>query len=285
MRSVDVEKSKKKRFRKRSLYARFVVGGDYLPLFKGLIKALKDGIYDEIPLTVSHEGLRITYMDPSRVMMADVVLGSYCFYEYEVSSLSDIPIAELPKTVVVYADDILYALNDIKGMDVSFEVKAVFREEDELTLDKPRTLTISAGSEVYDFDLIEVREDLPPVPKIDFHAKVTVVLKDFIKKIKKLSKRYNEAVFTAKDKSFTILSKGDTSTGKLVLSNGSDMLINLEADGEQKAIYSINNLLAVLPNLGEIATLEFASDLPLKTSIKTGIDAQIDFYLAPRIID
>jgi len=340
-----VEEIKKRRFRKRSLYARFVVGKDELKLFKDLIKALKDGIYDEIPLTINYDDLSIRYMDPSRVMMADINLRKYCFYEWEVSTLKDMPrIVELPQTVLVNADDVLYALGDIKNQNVTFEVKLGFRTwkdketitvrkpdkcpkcglptvDNQLPYDKrgkdgrsyrcrcgwrgkvrerskkvkveraeffePRELTISTHDEVYDFSILDKVDDVPPVPAIHFDAKVTVALEMFRKKLKKLSKRFDTVTFIAKDETFIVKGKGETGSGKLVLSysNGNDMLLNVEANGEQKAHYSINNLLYVLPKLGEVATLEFSSDLPLKTSIKTGIDAQIDFYLAPKLVD
>ena len=342
-RSVDVEKSKRRRFRRRSLYARFVVGGDYLPLFKGLIKALKDGIDDEIPLTISYDGLSIRYLDPSRVMMADIKLSKYCFNEYEISSLKDMPkIVSLPQTVMFDANDVLYALEGIKKQDVTFEVKAGFKtwkDKETITIRKPdkcprcgkptinnqlpydkrgkdgnsykcvcgwrgkvrhrskkvkvekveifepRTLTVSTHDETYDFSIFEAREEVPPEVVVKFGARVTVDLKRFRGKLKKLAKRFDSVAFIAKDETFMVVGEEDRSSGKLVLSYGNDMLLNIEVDGRQKAYYSIVNLLNVLPQLGDVATLEFSSNLPLKTSINVGIDAQVDFYLAPRIVD
>jgi len=151
-------------------------------------------------------------------------------------------------------------------------------------IDEPANIIVSVGDEKYDFNLLDYEYDDVPEPVFDFNAKAVVALKEFRKKLTKLAKRYDDVTLIATDDGLTVVGENDNSKGKLILSRASDMLLSIESYKEQKTKYNLKNLLCILPELGDIATIQFKTDMPLKTSIHADIDGQIDFYLAPLIV-
>jgi DNA polymerase III sliding clamp (beta) subunit (PCNA family) len=87
------------------------------------------GLNDEVPISVDYEGVSFRFMDPSRVLMADVSMPKYFFSEYEVGGVdAKTRMVTLPQTVYINVKDILYALEGApKSADVAFELKEYFK--------------------------------------------------------------------------------------------------------------------------------------------------------------
>lgn len=150
-------------------------------------------------------------------------------------------------------------------------------------------LTVSVGKERYELALLSASDYEEPPKDINllrFDAKIIMNLAPLISNLKKMSKKFDNVKFIADKDKFAIRGNGDeVRSAEVVYERGSDDVIELSVHGGvQKAVYSIDNLLCVLPRLGDLVELKYSTNMPLKTNIKTANYVDVNFYLAPCII-
>jgi len=105
----------------------FVLADGSVPIFRELLKTLKDAIADEIPLTIYEDQLEIRAMDASRVKMAHFVLPKQIFEEWHVTNKTQYKSQQLPVSITVPLDNMIYAIEESgKDAKATFEVTAIF---------------------------------------------------------------------------------------------------------------------------------------------------------------
>jgi len=143
---------------------------------------------------------------------------------------------------------------------------------------------VGSSRDRFTLSLLDEHYEDVPVPKVDFKAFAKVDLDKFVAKLERIKQKADTVTIEATDEGLTLTGKGETVKAEVNVKKGSDILLALEAYGDVKASFKTEELVRILPKIGDIATLHLASDMPIKTEILTQLyGSQITFWLAPTI--
>jgi hypothetical protein len=143
---------------------------------------------------------------------------------------------------------------------------------------------VGGSKDKFSLRLFDESYEEAPLPKLDFKAVAKVDLGKFVAKLERLKQKAETVIIEATDRGLTLTGKGETVKAEVKIEKGSDMLIDIDAYRNVKATFSTEELIRILPKIGDIATLHLLTDMPIKTEIATQLySSQISFYLAPRI--
>jgi len=140
--------------------------------------------------------------------------------------------------------------------------------------------------ESWKIDFLEENYEEPPLPILHPEAHFKVAACEFRAQIERLKKRMDTAVFVGKPDKLIVHGASDVISGNIELKKGSDIVLDLRCNAEQKAKYAIDHLLSVLPKktVAEVINLEYSKDIPIKiTALTTLGDSTIEYFIAPRI--
>ncbi|RLI68791.1 MAG: hypothetical protein DRP02_11885 [Candidatus Gerdarchaeota archaeon] len=134
----------------------------------------------------------------------------------------------------------------------------------------------------YHIEYVTASPEEVPVPKIRFYAKYKLLAKEFLAKLKKLSKKANIVKFSGNNEKLTLQTVTDTGSVKVGIVKGVDMLLDSEVVGEQVASFSLDNLITLLPRKSaDVVILEYTEEMPLRIIWQPMVEATVSFYLAP----
>jgi predicted RNA-binding Zn-ribbon protein involved in translation (DUF1610 family) len=143
---------------------------------------------------------------------------------------------------------------------------------------------VGGSKDKFSLRLFDESYEEAPHPKLDFKAMAKVDLGKFVAKLERLKQKAETVIIEATDRGLTLTGKGETVKAEVKIEKGSDMLIDIDAYRNVKATFSTEELIRILPKIGDVATLHLLSDMPIKTEIATQLyGSKISFYLAPRI--
>jgi proliferating cell nuclear antigen len=225
---------------------------------EGVFKAEKDGIY-------------LTVADPTMVTLIDF---KYLSTEFKIYDLKD------PVEIPVNIDNFLSFLKRARSGDVvDFELD---NESNKLNI------TLKGNStRNFTLPLIEIDNSTTPSMNLNFGANIdikTSVIEDGIGDADIITDTIN---FEANKDEFKISSKGDISSTELILSKGSDDLINIEVEEPSKSRFSLDYLKKIIKasKISNVATVRISNDYPLQILFKKTDKVQISYVLAPRVED
>ena len=224
---------------------------------------------DEPIFHVLEDRITLRQMDPSRVAMLDYVLEKHVFEEWDVHTLGTFcfDVAEILKVVFAKLSKDTKVTLFVDGKDG----KATFTLQDTRT----RKRSIS---------LLNPHIEEVPIPKVTYHARFKIIAKQWHEDIEDLCKLTDHVTLVGRSDLLKVLATGDVIEGVNEYKLGGDLLLLAEANEECKATYSLAYLkdVGVDPKLCDLATLEFATDMPIKITMRTQIGT-LCHYLAPRI--
>jgi proliferating cell nuclear antigen len=227
-------------------------------------------LVDEATFNITPENIQLRAMDPSRVAMIDFHWPKTIFDEYQCDEPQKmcINIAELLKLLRRTSKD----------------------ETIELALN-PETARLQIAitgryTRTFNMPTLEPQEEETPTPKITFKttAKTTTDgLRQAIEDAQLVSDHVRIEVDTEK---LTLQATGDLMGATITLQKGSDALLDLQTQEPAKATYSLSYLAEIIKAAAatsEIATLQFANDMPIQIDFQQPKEGKLTFYLAPRI--
>jgi len=143
---------------------------------------------------------------------------------------------------------------------------------------------VGSSRDRFTLSLLDEHYEEVPVPKVDFKVLAKVDLGKFAVKLERIKQKADTVTIEATDEGLTLTGKGETVKAEVNVKKGSDILLALEGYEDVKASFKTEELVRILPKIGDIATLHLASDMPIKTEILTQLyGSQITFWLAPTI--
>jgi len=130
------EKRKPRTFR-YGLHVRASLEGEDALWLRRLVTQLKDGFaghsytsysnVEDFPLTICQDGFAVRTIDSSRVLMADLRLDKHDFTEFAVEKLKAFKPLEVPITIRLNFEDLLYALAGVsRESSVDFEFELLY---------------------------------------------------------------------------------------------------------------------------------------------------------------
>ncbi|MEM2975287.1 MAG: proliferating cell nuclear antigen (pcna) [Candidatus Bathyarchaeia archaeon] len=227
-------------------------------------------LVDEATFHISPEGIKLRAMDPSRVAMIDFEWPKTVFDEYVCSE---------PTKMCINVGEMLKLLK-----------RTVKDEAVELLLDeKTARLQIRiSGKYVRTFNMptLEASEEEVPTPKISFNVKAKATTEGLRLAIEDAQLVSDHVRIEADNEKLVMHATGDLMGATIELKKGSDALLDLETKEASKATFSLSYLSEIIKAASatsDIATIEFATDMPIKLDFQQPKEGRLTFYLAPRI--
>ncbi|MFQ6065342.1 MAG: proliferating cell nuclear antigen (pcna) [Candidatus Bathyarchaeia archaeon] len=239
-------------------------------------KSLKDTItaisilIDEATFNITPEAITLRAMDPSRVAMIDFEWPKAVFDEYTCTEATKmcINITELLKLLRRTGKD----------------------ETIELTLDEKTArlkLTIRGNyTRTFNMPTLEAMEEEVPTPKVTFKVKAKTTTEGLHQAIEDASLVSDHVRIEADKEKIIMNATGDLMGANIELKKGSDALLDITAEEPAKATFSLSYLTEIVKAASatsELATLEFATDMPIRIDFQQPKEGKLTYYLAPRI--
>jgi len=239
-------------------------------------KTLKDTItaisilIDEATFNITPENITLRAMDPSRVAMIDFQWPKTVFDEYACTE---------PTKMCINITELLKLLR-----------RTSKDETIELTLDEKTNrlkLTIRGNyTRTFNMPTLEAIEEEVPTPKVTFKIKAKTTTQGLHQAIEDASLVSDHVRIEADKEKITMNATGDLMGATIELKKGSDALLDIDAQEPAKATFSLSYLTEIVKAASatsELATIEFATDMPIKIDFQQPKEGKLTYYLAPRI--
>lgn len=228
----------------------------------GVSKVIKEGVFK-----ATDEGLRLKAMDPSHVIMIDLLFPPESFEEYEAEGESlGVNLEELGKILRRARSEDRLELRSMEGaleIVLSGRFPRKFREP-----------------------LLQIEEEELGEPKIPFKADARMVADQFREAIKDIEPLGDTVTFQAMEGKLLIMNESELGQAVVELDVESGSLISIETEGEQKSSYGLDYIENLLPatQKAEMTRIQFSSEMPCKITFELPQGARLVAYIAPRTV-
>jgi proliferating cell nuclear antigen len=133
---------------------------------------------------------------------------------------------------------------------------------------------------------LEATEEEVPTPKINFNVRAKATTEGLNEAIQDVQLVSDHVRVEIDNEKMTMRATGDLMGATVELKKGSDALLDLEAKEPSKATFSLSYLSDIIKAaaaISDVATLEFATDMPIRIDFQQPKEGKLTFYLAPRI--
>lgn len=238
-------------------------------VWKNLLTAIST-LIEEADFEVAPDSIKLRSMDPSHVAMVDFELQNSAFESYSCTA---------PLKIRMNTNSMLKLLRRV-GPDEHLEI--VY---DEATKKIEMTLK---GKLVRKFTMptLEPAEEEVPTPKLTFNTRIKMLasgLRDMIEDSQAIS---DNVRLESTPEKFVVNASGELSSATIELEKGSEALLDLEVKEPSKATFNLNYLAEIVKagsTASEVATVEYATNMPVRIQFEMPQQGRLQYYLAPRI--
>jgi proliferating cell nuclear antigen len=227
-------------------------------------------LVDEATFNLTPDGMQLRAMDPSRVAMIDFQWPKTVFDEYQ---------CDQPQKMCINIAELLKLLKRTTK-DETVELT--------LTSETPKLQITITGKYTRTFNMptLEPQEEEVPTPKITFKTTAKTTTEGLRLAIEDAQIVSDHVKIEADAEKLTLTAAGDLMGATIQLKKGSDALLDLQVEEPSKATFSLSYLAEIIKAASatsEIATLQFANDMPIRIDFHQPKEGNLTFYLAPRI--
>jgi len=227
-------------------------------------------LVDEATFNLSPDSIFLRAMDPSRVAMIDFQWPKTVFDEYQ---------CDQPQKMCINITELLKLLKRT-SKDETVELS--------LTPESPKLQITITGRYTRTFNMptLEPQEEEVPTPKITFKATAKTTTDGLRQAIEDAQLVSDHVKIEATSEQLTLTATGDLMGATITLKKGSDALLDLQTQEPAKATFSLSYLAEIIKAASatsEVATLQFANDMPIQIDFHQPKEGKLTFYLAPRI--
>ncbi|MCW4052021.1 MAG: proliferating cell nuclear antigen (pcna) [Candidatus Bathyarchaeota archaeon] len=227
-------------------------------------------LVDEATFNLNPEGIQLRAMDPSRVAMVDFQWPSSIFDEYQCDE----------------SQKICFNITEL--------LKLLRRSSKEETIElslNPETARLQISitgryNRTFNMPTLEPQEEEVPTPKITFKVQAKATTEGLRQAIEDAQIVSDHVRLEADSEKLALNATGDLMGANIELKKGSDTLLDLQVQEPAKATFSLSYLAEILKAASassEIATIEFANDMPIHIDFQQPKEGKLTYYLAPRI--
>ena len=238
--------------------------------FRDLLKAA-NAVVEEAELVFDPEGIRLRSMDPSHISMIDLYVPREFFDRYEVYE---------ERRVCFNIKDIVKLVYGNKRGKLKDSSLWIGIDEDRISFKGSGKLK---GSKTYNLIEPYLEEEEIPEPRIHFNSRISMVT-GTLKRIIDDCNIHEYMLLTVYPS--RVLFQNADGSGTLIeneLTNYADDILELSADGEQCAAYSVEylkDLVKVIKPLSEVVTLDISTKQPMRITADLSLGIQLIYYLA-----
>lgn len=227
-------------------------------------------LVDEATFNVDPEGIQLRAMDPSRVAMVDFQWSKSVFDDYQ---------CDQPQKMCVNISELLKLLR-----------RASREEVIEISLN-PETARLQISitgryTRTFNMPTLEPQEEEVPTPKITFKVQAKTTTDGLRQAIEDAQLVSDHVRIEADNEKLVLNATGDLMGANIELKKGSDSLLDLQVQEPAKATFSLSYLAEIIKAASassEIATIQFANDMPIHIDFQQPKEGKLTYYLAPRI--
>ena len=224
-------------------------------------KIVEQGVF-----VLDDDGLKFRSMDPSHVMMIDLMLPREAFDEYNIDGTITLGInlQELSKiTKRAVKGDKLILEFERELMKVIFEGKS---------------------TRIFTLPLLDLAAERTPEPKLKFNVTARMLSDTFEEIIKDLEVIGDIVRFEA-DNGLSIKSWSELGEGEIILSPATGAIIDYDVSEKSAANYSIEYLrqISAISRAADVVTLKFSTNMPCRLDYEIPNGGGVTFFVAPRI--
>jgi proliferating cell nuclear antigen len=227
-------------------------------------------IVDEATFNLASETIDLRAMDPSRVAMIDFQWPKTIFDEYQ---------CDEAQKMCINISELLKLLRRT-SKDETIELA--------LTPETPKLKITITGRYTRTFNMptLEPQEEEVPTPKITFKITAKTTAEGLRQAIEDAQLVSDHVRIEADPEKLILNATGDLMGAIIELKKGSDALLDLQTEEPSKATFSLSYLAEIIKAASatsEIATLQFANDMPIRLDFHQPKGGRLTYYLAPRI--
>jgi proliferating cell nuclear antigen len=227
-------------------------------------------IVDEATFNLASETIDLRAMDPSRVAMVDFQWPKTIFDEYQ---------CDEAQKMCINISELLKLLRRT-SKDETIELA--------LTPETPKLKITITGRYTRTFNMptLEPQEEEVPTPKITFKITAKTTAEGLRQAIEDAQLVSDHVRIEADPEKLILNATGDLMGALIELKKGSDALLDLQTEEPSKATFSLSYLAEIIKAASatsEIATLQFANDMPIRLDFHQPKEGRLTYYLAPRI--
>jgi proliferating cell nuclear antigen len=227
-------------------------------------------LVDEATFHLNTDGVQLRAMDPSRVAMIDFQWPKTIFDEYQ---------CDQPQKMCINITELLKLIRRT-SKDETIELT--------LTPETPKLRITITGKYTRTFNMptLEPQEEEVPTPKVTFKTTAKTTTDGLRQAIEDAQLVSDHVKIEADGEKLVLNATGDLMGANIELKKGSDALLDLQTQEPAKATYSLSYLAEIVKAASatsEIATLQFANDMPIQIDFHQPKEGKLTFYLAPRI--
>jgi len=240
-------------------------------LFRSSVDALKEFL-PIASLRVGADGIRISGMDSSHVGFVDYLL-----------SATDCTTATVayPMVISVSMPVLFRVLSPVTAGD---SVKLIYKN-DKFIVECYNTKMSKRA--IYDVPTLDVDEDVPELPTMNYGADVKIKTTDILTVVKEMS-HFGDTLGVLLDEDGLHLSTiGDSGTVKQTLENTDDREMELTEDNVE-ARYAMKYIGMIMKGgaaLSAVTQFEFDPSNPLRATFRFGSGSHFIAYLAPKLVE
>jgi proliferating cell nuclear antigen len=227
-------------------------------------------LVDEATFNITPDNIQLRAMDPSRVAMIDFQWPKTVFEEYQ---------CDQPQKMCINITELLKLLKRT-SKDETIELT--------LTPESPKlNITITGRyTRTFNMPTLEPQEEEVPTPKITFKVTAKTTTDGLRQAIEDAQLVSDHVRVEADAEKLVLHAAGDLMGATIELRKGSDALLDLQVQEPSKATFSLSYLAEIIKAASatsEIATLQFAKDMPIQIDFHQPKEGKLTFFLAPRI--
>jgi len=240
-----------------------------IDLLKNSIPIIAE-IIDEGIFRFEKDGISLVSPDRTMVSVVDFKILSSAFEEYDVQE---------PEAI---------------GLSLSNLVSVMKRatSEDKIILESSgknrlKIVLQGSGTRTFHIPIIDVSAEKPPLDQLNFNGKIELESKIVEQGISDADVIGDSVIFEAAPGLFKMYSKGDTTSVELEMMKDSAGMLGINVDKQIRSQYPLEYMKKMIKanKIAKQVTLEFGTDYPIKMTFKQIDKLQLNFILAPRVIE
>lgn len=227
-------------------------------------------LVEEATFEATSAGVTFRAMDPSHVALVDIAWPNVAFERYE---------ADKPFKFSVRVEDLVKLVGRSDTKD-SIELSST--EEDAIAV------KFSNGyKREFTIHLIESTGGAAPLPKLEFSTRATLTRSIFEQVLSDINVVSDQVTVSATKDKLTFAGKSDVGRASIVLEKNDADVLEMNANADDKATYSIEYLLSISKAMGGVAdtlVMELSTKKPIRLTWKLNDQgATLTYFLAPRV--
>jgi proliferating cell nuclear antigen len=235
-------------------------------LLKDSLQAISN-LIAEGQFAINQDGITLTAADPAMVALVDFHLEKDAFESYELDEDTEVGInLEKLYSILRRAKGSERLVMEVDGSKLTLRIK-------------------NESTRTFSLPLLNIDDDVPSTQQLDFNVRADFKSSVLSSGIGDAAVVGDAVTISGDGDGITIRAEGNNSNVEFHVEEGSDGLLELEADGKAESMFSLDylNKMMKAEKLADTVKVSLGQDFPMRMDFKVPDKLKLGFILAPRI--